>query len=80
MHQSGVRLVSQLNARLHVGQILTLGASISAVVFADEGQNAYHLPWKVIMVPENGWVRCCWHDELGGIDSVGPLAFRSWAW
>lgn len=66
-----------MNARLPIGQIMTLGASTSARIHAHDVQNAHHLAWKVTTVPDVNICMCwCSHDYLGGKDSLIVLAIR----
>lgn len=58
MNRSGVRHVLQIAARLHVGQILKMGASTSAGIFAHELQEAYLLPWNVAKVSYENCAMC----------------------
>lgn len=81
MHQSEIRHFSKMNTRVHLRQMLTLGALTCSRNLAHEVQNAHLLPWKTTTVPnENGWVCWCCYDEVDGKDNLGFLAFRSRAW
>lgn len=79
MHWGGIRNISQINARSHVGQMLVDGDSTSSRILAHAVQNAKLLPWNVTNgFDENGCIG--WYDKFEGIDTSCASALCSWAW
>lgn len=71
--------LSQINARLDVGQVLTDGGWTSAGILAHDMQYLFILPWSV----NNEYIEdtCIdWCGKFDGMDTFGSLALHTQAW